>query len=263
MSSASNAKTSNRPKSSVASKQETPDKLQNVPIGIDGSTFFTPLIPREVKETINLMHVGISPEKLSSTVIKILRNILTTDNSFKNDKKFIEFQTSLDLQSLEEKFGVIYTGLYEILHVALKRKIKQSAFTSHLRLMNTPEDAVIPLSKVYSQLLQDAKSKYSIVDANLIPLNTCKWLPKLANLKWRIDITISSGSLSRVMRPNILFQMILCDGRIKTFEVSIEQFNQIRYGIAKLLFDMQTLDRHPILKIVNEFKIREDEDILK
>jgi hypothetical protein len=54
--------------------------------------------------------------------------------------------------------------------------------------------------------------------------------------------------------------MILKDGSIKTFEVSIEQFNQLRYSVAKVLHEIQTVERHPIIKLVNEFKRREEED---
>jgi hypothetical protein len=103
--------------------------------------------------------------------------------------------------------------------------------------------------------------------------------------------------------------MILKDGRIVTFEVSIEQFNQLRYMVAKVrqhvfitlscyqcsssvskydinideslttpniianyvIFDhilqvlqeMQTLERHPIMKIISEFKKREEEEYNK
>jgi len=36
-----------------------------------------------------------------------------------------------------------------------------------------------------------------------------------------------------------MMQMVLSDGRIKTFEVSVHQFNQLRFGVAKVLKDMQ------------------------
>ena len=48
--------------------------------------------------------------------------------------------------------------------------------------------------------------------------------------------------------------MTLSDGNIKTFIISVEQFNQLRYGVAKVLQDMQMIERHPIMKIVNEFE---------
>ena len=48
--------------------------------------------------------------------------------------------------------------------------------------------------------------------------------------------------------------MTLSNGIVKTFELSVEQFNQLRYGAAKVLQDMQMLERHPIMRIVNEFE---------
>ena len=76
--------------------------------------------------------------------------------------------------------------------------------------------------------------------------------------------------------------MILKDGSIRTFEVSIEQFNQLRYNVAKVILfllnaskfehfllsfqalsEIQTLQRHPIVKIVSEFMKREVDDYPK
>jgi hypothetical protein len=47
---------------------------------------------------------------------------------------------------------------------------------------------------------------------------------------------------------------------VTTFEVSPEQFNQLRYCVAKVLHEMSTIERHPIIRIVNEFRRREEED---
>jgi hypothetical protein len=102
-------------------------------------------------------------------------------------------------------------------------------------------------------------------------------LPRLEGLTWRVDVTISSSSLLRVFRPSIMMQMALSDGRIKTFDVSVEQFHQLRYNVAKVLRDMQVrlitlldlfgmclltkpiyinlsqeLERHPIMRIADE-----------
>ena len=87
--------------------------------------------------------------------------------------------------------------------------------------------------------------------------------PRLQKLRWRIDVTISSGSLSRVMRPSILMEMCLSNGSIRTFEVSIDQFNQLRHGVAKVLLDMQTLERHPIMKLVNDIEKRNEQESKK
>jgi hypothetical protein len=58
-------------------------------------------------------------------------------------------------------------------------------------------------------------------------------------------------------------QMIMKDGSVQTFECTIEQFSQLRYNVAKVLHDMQTLERHPIIRIVNEFKRKDEEEYNK
>jgi len=57
--------------------------------------------------------------------------------------------------------------------------------------------------------------------------------------------------------------MVMKDGSVQTFEVTIEQFSQLRYNVAKVLHDMQTLERHPIIRIVNEFKRKDEEEYNK
>ena len=74
--------------------------------------------------------------------------------------------------------------------------------------------------------------------------------PKLKSMKWRIDITLSTSSLSRVMQPYIMISMILSDGSVKTFEMSIEAFDKLRYNVAKVLKQMRQLESHPIMTVI-------------
>ena len=76
-------------------------------------------------------------------------------------------------------------------------------------------------------------------------------------------IYMYAGLLSRVMRPNLLLQLILSDGRIRVFEVSMEQYSQLRYSVARVLHDMQGLSRHPIMKVIQEIERKDYEDRLK
>ncbi len=140
--------------------------------------------------------------------------------------------------------------------------------------------------------------------------------PGMANLRWRVDVTISTSSLNRALKPTILMEMVLtdglipppppknnshqtqlhlsrsmffltaaaqdmcihmfaeckcitlqpltnssfqtfffgiqhskCAGSIKTFELSVEQFHELRFNVAKVLKDMEDLEKNPILKI--------------
>ncbi len=44
-------------------------------------------------------------------------------------------------------------------------------------------------------------------------------------------------------------EVTLSDGSIKTFELPVEKFHEIRYNVAKVLKDMEDLDQIPILKL--------------
>jgi hypothetical protein len=112
--------------------------------------------------------------------------------------------------------------------------------------------------------------------------------PTLADLRWRVDVTISTSSLNRVLKPTLLFQLTLSDGTIttahahahsvrstvrcrdcsnsrrygvcvmnviasagsiRTFELTVEQFHELRFDVARVLKDMGDLENNPILKI--------------
>ena len=76
--------------------------------------------------------------------------------------------------------------------------------------------------------------------------------PGLDDLKWRVDVTISTSSMSRVLKPSILMQLATTDGQKKTFDLPLEKFHELRYNVAKVLKEMETLEKHPILKITTK-----------
>ena len=63
--------------------------------------------------------------------------------------------------------------------------------------------------------------------------------PTLEELRWRVDVTISTGSLTRAMRPAVLMQMALSDGDVKTFEVASDKFQLLRFNVAKALYEVR------------------------
>ena len=126
-----------------------------------------------------------------------------------------------------------------MIETAVRNRCKASVVDKDLKEMNLPVravDMIVRKLKLERMALEDRSS-------------TNPRFPRLEQLHWRIDVAISSSSLLRVFRPSILLQMTLSDGRMKTFDVSIEQFHQLRYNVAKVLRDMQELERHPIMRI--------------
>ena len=71
----------------------------------------------------------------------------------------------------------------------------------------------------------------------------------ITNMRWRIDVTISSSTLNRVMRPSILLELTLNDGSVELFDVPLEEFHKLRYSCAKALSAMGAIESHPVLKI--------------
>ena len=70
-------------------------------------------------------------------------------------------------------------------------------------------------------------------------------------MKWRVDVSISTSSLDKIMKPSVMVELSLSDGSIKTFEMDVDQFQKLRYDTARLLRQMQEIERHPIMRIVD------------
>ena len=58
--------------------------------------------------------------------------------------------------------------------------------------------------------------------------------PRLASTRWRVDVAISTSSLQKCLKPSILMQLGLSDGRLKN-ELPLEKFHELRFNVAKAL----------------------------
>lgn len=154
--------------------------------------------------------------------------------------------------TIQSEVNALLTGIYLIVRTAIRTKVKQTTLHANMISMKMPED--------FARIICKGIIKFRETIEKAAIENRIQF-PKLQTLRYRVDVTVSSGSLSRIMRPNILFQMIMKNGSIKTFEVSIAQFHQLRYNVAKALNDIHTLDRHPIIKVVKSIQQRESEEM--
>lgn len=115
----------------------------------------------------------------------------------------------------------------------LKEKVKDSMF---------PEEVIEDFMNILCDPKRDAMF-------NKLCYNT--YNSKLTHLRWRIDITISSSILSRVLEPSICIQMILNDGKVIVFELTMAKFHYLRYSIAMILKEMENLESKRLLKGVS------------
>jgi len=137
---------------------------------------------------------------------------------------------------LSPENGIVFTALQIILRTAIRTRTKASSVEKDLVSLNLP---VLVVASIVESLKKER------MGLELQSLSHRTRFPRLDGLQWRVDVAISSSSLLRVFRPSITMQMALSDGRIKTFDVSVEQFHQLRYNVAKVLREMQELERHP------------------
>lgn len=173
-------------------RKEVPIDPTKIPPGIDASTFFSPQIPDEIRVAVPFMHetpIEIIQSSLQKIISSILANSIT-------DEEFLAFQTELTQQ--QESFGIVFTALFCILKTAVSAKVTGASISADLISMNIP-------AAVVENICQAIHASRSTVESRVV-INRVGF-PTLANLRWRIDVTISSGSLSRVMRPSILMQV--------------------------------------------------------
>lgn len=144
----------------------------------------------------------------------------------------------------QEKLSLIVAGMYRVLSEAIRiptTSLKQEAFKDDLRELRIPEEFITDFSSV---VLGNRRAALEASTSQNDP-----HLPTLEELKWRVDVAISTGSLARALQPSVLMQMKLSDGCFQQFEVPVSKFQELRYNVALILKEMNDLEKRNILKI--------------
>ncbi|KAJ8015213.1 hypothetical protein DPEC_G00023800 [Dallia pectoralis] len=144
----------------------------------------------------------------------------------------------------EERLTHVVAGMYRLLKEALRipmSSLKQEVFKEDLRELRIPEEFITDFS---SLVFGSRRTTLEAVATQQGPQ-----LPFVQDLRWRVDVAISTSSLARALQPSILMQMKLSDGNSHRFEVSVSKFQELRYNVALILKEMNDLEKRSILKI--------------
>ena len=79
-----------------------------------------------------------------------------------------------------------------------------------------------------------------------------KMRPQYSTLKcvsWRVDVSISTSSLSRTLEPTIILQMHMSNDQKISFEMTIHSFHLLRFNVAFVLKEIEDLLNRPTLKL--------------
>nr|XP_031848341.1 COMM domain-containing protein 5-like [Nomia melanderi] len=137
-------------------------------------------------------------------------------------------------ESVDEYYSVIHTILKVHLSM-LCQNVKPGEFKQTLEELKLSSDCIEDLSTViYGQ-------KRPELIAGLI--NKTKFYAHLVSCKWRVDITISSNILNRVLEPHIIMKWTFSNGEQQVFELSMSKFHQLRHAVATILVEMQKVEQ--------------------
>ena len=126
------------------------------------------------------------------TLYPIMRNL--------EESSLISYARSSELSC--EVIGMLVSGLKSIIRFALKSKVPVDVILTDLKRMNVPDTLALEFAKKFGIHRKSLESQ-------IYREKSLTRFSKLTNLRWRVDIIISSGSLTRVMRPTVMLQVII------------------------------------------------------
>ncbi|XP_017884034.1 COMM domain-containing protein 5-like [Ceratina calcarata] len=137
-------------------------------------------------------------------------------------------------ETVDEYYSVIFTVL-RINLGTLSQNVKPAEFKQLLEELKLSAECIDDLSTVV----------YGLKRPELISglVQKTKFYPHLIACKWRIDITISSSILNRVLEPHIIMEWTFSNGKRQIFELSLTKFHQLRHAIATILVEMQKVEQ--------------------
>ncbi|MBN3300061.1 COMD5 protein, partial [Amia calva] len=144
----------------------------------------------------------------------------------------------------EEQLRFIIAGMYALLREALRlpaSSLKQEVFKEDLRDLRISEEFIVDFASV---VFGNRRTALEAAAARQGPR-----LPGIEDFRWRVDVAISTSSLSRALQPSILMQMKLTNGIPHRFEVPVSKFQELRYNVALILKEMNDLEKRNVLKI--------------
>jgi hypothetical protein len=61
-------------------------------------------------------------------------------------------------------------------------------------------------------------------------------------------VGISTGTLNRLLKPNILLEITLSNGQKRMLDMDLKQFHNLRFGVATMLKEMTEIENDATLQ---------------
>jgi len=183
-------------------------------------TFLGRRPPPEIK---NLSEILPSvPEIIFKQVLKfVVEYMKGTEVTSENWQRLVQKASS----TKEEDVCALFAGLLFVLKTAVRDGVEDTVFSSDL-----PQLAFS--SEQTGLLLNAKKGLKAVIVQQSDEVLTC---PRLDSMDYRIDVTITTSEMDRVLKPTVLMRLVDDKGDIRTFEINPEQFHKLRYSVARVL----------------------------
>jgi len=71
-------------------------------------------------------------------------------------------------------------------------------------------------------------------------------------MSWRVDVSISTSSLSRTLEPSIMVEMNLSNGQKYSYEMTLSSFHLLRFNVAIVLKEMDDILNRQMFKLLDQ-----------
>jgi len=184
------------------------------------------------------------------------QNVIKAASAYLKGKEFDQQMSQMQAEALEmdvAQYGQVFTAIYLLLRTIVGKRITGKA-VGELTGLGLSEDVVGDIARV-------VKAQRSAIED--VATGSAQACPRLVSTRWRVDVAISTSSLNKCLKPSILMQLGLSDGKLKNFELPLEKFHDLRFNVAKALRAVQDLEAHPLIRVINHVDNFEREQLEK
>jgi len=163
------------------------------------------------------------------------------------------FQLTEATQLEGDTFGKLFTATFAIVRSAIRSRAHKKDI---LRLVGIgiSEEIASDIALVVHSSREDLETAVK---------ESCVSCPSLDNIKWRVDVAISTSALSKCLKPSVLMQMSLSDGSIQNFELPLDKFHNLRCNVAKALRGVHDVESHPLTRVIKHVEDNEKQSLAK
>merc|ERR1712002_56550 len=169
---------------------------------------------------------------------KLVKSHVATIGKETSHEEFSKLMDNVEMD-LVQKF---YPGISLIIRKSLRqsdKNLSKQKFVSDLKDLGIVGD--------YRDVL--VKALFGVERTWLREQRPTSYFPTMQDLRWRVDVAISTTTLNRSLEPSVLFDLKTSAGENHTFEVSKEKFHVLRYAVAEALNNIQQLQKRSVFKM--------------